>query len=71
MADVADRILAAIKTHLAAVSGVAGAYLQPLHLLTASQLPALIIDDVKDEFMPNGGEVTDGSVAGDMSEARL
>ena len=26
MADVADRILAAIKTHLAAVSGVAGAY---------------------------------------------
>ena len=29
------------------------------------------IDDVKDELMPNGGEVTDGSVAGDMSEARL
>ena len=55
MADVADRILAAIKTHLAAVSGVAGAYLQPLHLLTASQLPALIIDDVKDEIVEETG----------------
>lgn len=55
MADVADRILAAIKTNLAAVSGVAGAYLQPLHLLTASQLPALIIDDVKDEIVEETG----------------
>lgn len=55
MADVSDRILAAVKTHLAAVAGIAGAYLQPLHLLTASQLPALIIDDVKDEIVEETG----------------
>lgn len=55
MADVADRILSALRTNLAAVSGVAGAHVQPLHLLTASQLPALIIVDVKDEIVEETG----------------
>ena len=48
MAHVADRILAAIKSRLAAVSGIAGVHLLPLHLLDSSQLPAIVIDGVED-----------------------
>ena len=55
MADVADRILALVKSQLATVAGITGVHLQPLHLLTADQLPALIIDDIKDEIVEETG----------------
>ena len=55
MAVVADRILSALKSTLAAVSGITSAHLQPLHMLTASQLPALIIDNVNDEIVEETG----------------
>lgn len=48
MAHVADRILAALKGRMASVSGVTGAHLKPLHLLDAAQLPAIVIDDIRD-----------------------
>lgn len=55
MADVADRILALVKSRLASVAGITGVHLQPLHMLTADQLPALIIDEIKDEVVEEIG----------------
>ena len=45
---VADRILAALKSRMASVSGVTGAHLLPLHALDISQLPAIVIEQARD-----------------------
>lgn len=52
---VSDRILASLKSRLAAVSGVSGAYLLPLHMIGIDQLPAIVIDQVRDSVTESTG----------------
>ncbi len=52
---VADRILSTLKSRMASVSGIVGAHLLPLHLLDASLLPAVIIDQVRDTVTESTG----------------
>ena len=52
---VADRILAALKSRMASVTGVTTAQLLPLHMLDASLLPAVIIDPVRDTVTESTG----------------
>ena len=52
---VADRILATLKGRMASVSGITGAHLLPLHMLDTSQLPAIVIDQVRDSVTESTG----------------
>lgn len=55
MDHVADRILAELKTRLAVVPGILGAYVTPLHLLDVDQLPAIIVTDIEDTVIASVG----------------
>lgn len=52
---VADRILSALKSRMASVTGVTTAQLMPLHMLDVSLLPAVIIADVRDSVTESTG----------------
>lgn len=54
---VADRILAALETQLATVSGIGASHVffQPLTTLTDPDLPALIVEGIEDEVVERTG----------------
>lgn len=54
---VADRILTALETQLATVTGIGASHVffQPLTTLTDPDLPALIVDDIVDEVVERTG----------------
>ena len=52
---VADRILAALKSRLALTMGASGVHLVPLHMIDYSQLPVVIIDEIRDSVTESTG----------------
>lgn len=54
---VADRIMAALETQLATVTGIGSAhvFMQPLVTLTEADLPALIVEDFEDAVVSEVG----------------